>query len=186
MFLIEFFFSFLTQSNLSADTAPKQPINIGTINIQSSQFIQNLTPLQNQISKQVIPSGCQRLKDELRKTERLFENQIARDEKSARFVLATSKLSQSDKDDYSSKLTEATKKAREDINNLSIKLLKEIVDKCKTLTDGSIVALSDVEKQLQNVASMQKSIAEKFAELPTTFNKQMQDAYLPVDTLLNS
>lgn len=176
------------QSHLSADTAPKQPIDIGTLNIQSSQFIQNLTPLQNQITnlKQISPFGCQRLKDELRGNERLFENKIASDEKSARFVLATSKLSQTDKDDYSKKLTETTKKAKEDINNLSIKLLTDIVDKCKALTDGAIGALSDVEKQLQNVASKQKSTAEKIAELPKTFNKQMQDAYLPVDTLLNS
>lgn len=176
------------QSNLSADTAPKQPINIGTLNIQSTQFIQNLTPLQNQISnlKQVSPSGCARLKDELRRIERLFENQIARDEKNARFVLATSKLPQTDKDIYSAKLTEATKKAKEDINYLSIKLLKDIVDKCKTLTEGAIIALSDAEKKIQNVVSNEKSTAEKFAELPKTFNKQMQDAYLPVDTLLNS
>lgn len=176
------------QSHLSADTAPKQPINIGTLNIQSSQFVQNFTPLQNQITnlKQMSPSGCHRLKDELRRTEQQFETHINRDEKSARFVLATSKLSQTEKDDYSTKLTETTKKAKEDINNISIKLLRDIVDKCKTLTDGAIDALSDAEKQLRNVASKQKSTAEKFAELPKTFNKQMQDAYLPVDTLLNS
>lgn len=176
------------QSHLGAETAPKQPINIGTLNMRSSQFIQNLTPLLNQFSnlKQESLAGCQRLKDELRSNEQRFRMQIERDEKSARMVLATSKFSQTEKDDYSAKLTEATKKAKDDINDKSIQMLKEIVDNCKIMTDGAIDAMTIAEKQVQDIASKQKSNADKFVELPKTFNKQMQDAYLPVDTLLNS